>query len=74
MVITERAEPSARLVGLGSKLYPSNMQRMLNKGLTQFMPSLSRIRQNRAQTLRYPIRHWSGCLLGGRKVLTPEIP
>ena len=34
MSITEPAVPSARLLGLGSKLYPSNMQRMLNKDLT----------------------------------------
>ena len=54
MVITEPAVPSARVVGLGSKLYPSNMQRMLNKDLTQFMPSLSRERQNRAQNSEIP--------------------
>ena len=46
MVITEPAVPSARLLGLGSRLYPSNMQRMLNKDLTQFKQSLSRVRQN----------------------------
>ena len=34
MVITEPAVPSARLLGLGSKLYPSNMTRMLNKDLS----------------------------------------
>ena len=50
----EPAVPSARVVGLGSKLYPSNMQRMLNKDLTQFMPSLSRERQNRAQNSETP--------------------
>ena len=54
MIITEPAVPSARVVGLGSKLYPSNMQRMLNKDLTQFMPSLSRERQNRAQNSETP--------------------
>ena len=32
--ITEPAVPSARLLVLGSKLYPSSMQRMLNKDLT----------------------------------------
>ena len=40
--------PSALLLGLRSKLYPRNMPRMLNKDLTCFMPSLSRVRQNRA--------------------------
>ena len=34
MVITESSVPSAQLSGLGSKLYPSNIQHMLNKGLT----------------------------------------
>ena len=34
MVITESSVPSAQLVGLVSKLYPSNIQHMLNKGLT----------------------------------------
>ena len=33
-----------RLLGLSSKLYPSNMQRMLKKDLTPFMQSLSRSR------------------------------
>ena len=32
--------PSARPLGLCSKLYPSNMQRMLNKDLAWFMQSL----------------------------------
>ena len=35
-VTTEPAVPSARLLGLGSKLYPSNMLRMLNKNLNCF--------------------------------------
>ena len=39
--------PSERLLGLGSKLYPSNMPRMLKKDLTPFTQSLSRVRQNR---------------------------
>ena len=46
-----KLEASARLLGilgLGSKLYPGNMQRMLNKDLTRFMQSLSREHQNRA--------------------------
>ena len=29
------------MLGLGSKLYPGNMQRMLNKDLTRFTQSLS---------------------------------
>ena len=37
--ITEPAVPSARLLGLGTKLYPSSMQRMLNKDLTWFTQS-----------------------------------
>ena len=48
MVITEPAVPSTRLVGLGSKLYPSNMQHMLNKVLTRFLQGRSRVRQNGA--------------------------
>ena len=47
MVITEPAVASARLLGLGSKLYPSNIPRVLNKDLTRFMPSLSRVRQKK---------------------------
>lgn len=43
MVITVPAIPSERLWALGSKLYVSNMQRMLNKTLTGFMQSLSQI-------------------------------
>ena len=57
-VKTEPSVPRARLLGLGSKLYPSNMhdslknacvggymQRMLNKDLTRFVQSLSRVCQ-----------------------------
>ena len=32
------------ILDLGSELYPSNMQRMLNKDFTRFMQSLSRVR------------------------------
>ena len=46
--ITEPAVPSARLLVLGSKLYPSSMQRMLNKDLTWFTQSLFRVRRNQA--------------------------
>ena len=41
MVIPEIAVASEWLLGLGSKLYPSDMQCMLNKDLTQFVQSLS---------------------------------
>ena len=43
IAITEPAVASRRLLGLGSKLYPSNMGRMLNKGLIWFMQSFSSI-------------------------------
>ena len=43
MVLTEPAKAKTRLLGLGSKLHPSNMQCMLHKDLTQFMESLSRV-------------------------------
>ena len=48
MVITEPAAVGVRVLGLGSKLYPSNMPRMLKKDLTRSKQSLSRVRQNRA--------------------------
>ena len=41
MVITKPTVASARLLGLGSKLYLSNMPRMLNKDFTQFIQSPS---------------------------------
>ena len=47
MVITEPVEPSARLLGLGSEMYPSNMQRMLSKDQIRFRQSLSRVHQSR---------------------------
>ena len=34
MVITESSVPSVQLLGLGSKLHSSNIQQMINKGLT----------------------------------------
>ena len=40
MVITEPAVPNCWLFCLGSKLYPSNMEHMLNKNLTPFMLNL----------------------------------
>ena len=47
MVISEATVPSARLLCPGWKLYPGNMQRMLNKDLSRFMQSLFRVCQNR---------------------------
>ena len=41
MVIPEIAVASEWLLGLGSKLYPSDIQCMLSKDLTQFVQSLS---------------------------------
>ena len=46
MVITKPSVASTRLLGLGLKLYPSNMLHMLYKDLTQFMQSLSWVLQN----------------------------
>ena len=42
MVIAEPTVPSARLSGLGSMLYPSNMPRMPNEDRTRFKQRLSR--------------------------------
>ena len=39
---------SAGLLGLGSKLYPSNMPRMFNKDVTPFLQSLSPVHHDRA--------------------------
>ena len=50
MVITEPAVTSARLLGLGLKQYPRNEQRMLNNDLTQFVLSLSRVRQSTSKS------------------------
>ena len=44
MVIIEPAVAGTRLLDLGSKLYPSNMPRVLNIDLTRFIQSLSRVR------------------------------
>ena len=46
MVITKPSVASTRLLGLGLKLYPSNMLHMLYKDLTQLMQSLSWVLQN----------------------------
>ena len=45
MVITEPAEPSARLLRLGSKRDPSNKRHLLKNDFTRFTQSLSLIRK-----------------------------
>ena len=52
MLISEPAVPNTRLLGLSSRPYPNSMSRMLNKTLSQFKQSLSRIRQNRASEIK----------------------
>ena len=47
MIITEPAVPTARLLGLGSKLYPSNMQHMLNKDFSRFFLDFSSTSKSR---------------------------
>ena len=47
MVITEPPRPSARLLGLSLKLFPSAMERMLNEDLIRFTQTLCRLRQDR---------------------------
>ena len=47
------------ILGLGSRLYPGNMQRIFNKDLTRFMQSLSRERQNRASKRKALLAGWS---------------
>ena len=64
MVITEPAVPSERLLGLGLKQYPRNEQRMLNNDLTQFVQSLSRVRQNRQMKER-ALKARCSCVLKG---------
>ena len=46
------------IFGLGSRLYPGNMQRIFNKDLTRFMQSLSRERQNRASKRKALLAGW----------------
>ena len=56
-----KLEASARLSGildLDSKLYPGNMQRMLNKDLARLMHSFSRERQNRASKRKALLAGW----------------
>ena len=45
MVINESSVPSAWLLGLGTNLYPSNIQRMLNKGFTHVKLKYARIEE-----------------------------
>ena len=53
--------PSARPLGLGSKLYPSNMQRMLNKDLAWFMQSLFHVLQNRVSKRKALLAGCTSC-------------
>ena len=46
------------ILGLGSRLYPGNMQRIFIKDLTRFMQSLSRERQNRASKRKALLAGW----------------
>ena len=52
VVITEPAVAGAWLLGLGSKLYPSNIQRMLNKDLFRIMQSVSRVTKTESLCLQ----------------------
>lgn len=45
MVVTKAAVPSALPLGLGLKLFPVNMECLLNKDLTQFIQFLSQVCQ-----------------------------
>ena len=70
MVVTELAVASTRLLGPGSKLYPSNMPGMPSKNLTPFMQSISRVTQNQAREREAPlaagcIRNLSGLVIKG---------
>ena len=66
MVIIKPAVPwktkmAARsgILGLGSRLHPGKMQRILNKDLNRFMQSLSRERQNQARKRKALLVGWS---------------
>ena len=79
MSITESAVPSALLLDLGLKLYPGNMLRMLDKDLTRFMPSLSRVRENQVSERKTLLEGWQAyfrfqCLRanGKRSALLPN--
>ena len=58
MVMTDPIVPHGRLLGLASKLYDSNMQRMLNKDLTQFKQSLTWVPQNEARKREAVLARW----------------
>ena len=69
MVINKPAVASTRLLGLGSKLYPSSMRRMLNKDLTRFVQSLSRVcpknvRDKTTSSQGLSHKKWEGRALG----------
>ena len=66
MFTTEPTVPSARILSLGSKMYPSDIQRMLDKDFTRFMQSLSRIGQNRVSERKAVL------LAGWQNVCEPE--
>ena len=51
MVTTKTAVASTWLLGLGSKLYPSNMPHMLKKNLSQFMQTFQ-VCQNQASLIK----------------------
>ena len=59
MVITEPAEPRVELLGIGSKRYPSNMQRMRNKDLNRFTQRLLRVRKNQANERKVLLAEWN---------------
>ena len=56
--------PLSHHLGLGLRLYSSNIRRMLNKVLTRFMWSLSRIRQNQPSERKILIAGGGGGGLG----------
>ena len=69
--ITETAVPNARLLGLGSKLYPINIHFMHNEDLTRF----TQIRQNQAREIKALLRRSSNLTysLFSRRIFRQEI-
>ena len=62
MVITESAVPSAQLLGIGSKLYASNMQHMLSKDAESFSSMPKSIKQKKGsfgRALREGLQVWN---------------
>ena len=55
---TEPVAVGVRVLGLGSKLYPSNMPCMLNKDPTRFVRRLSRVCQNQTSKKKAPLAGW----------------